>query len=389
MSLQLAPYSPSDLARNPRLSDALQLLSGGNINAAIDELTAQAAKALPGSAFLLAAVYFQQSRFADVIYAAQRAHELNVHSGAQTLIGVANLKLGKAREAFRALQRALDLDWQNHQAHRLGWTALIDLGFFAPSQSRARAYLEKHHAAPLSASASAAATNPVNLSNVTLCAIDCVSPALAARALQLSVQSCKFGAVKLLTSEPLSADGVETIRIRHLGSAVAYSEFVARELHRHVSTEFVLVTQWDGYVLNPQAWDPAFLNCDYIGARWTAEFLEPQSLADGHDVGNGGFSLRSRRFLTAAAQLAENCDADSLHPEDGVFCRLMRRRLETEFGVRFASGDVADLFAFEHAMSGQPTFGFHGIANLAATIHDPAFCRFEFLDGMAEIEDGP
>ena len=65
-----------------------------------------------------------------------------------------------------------------------------------------------------------------------------------------------------------------------------------QELHDHISTAHALCIQWDGYVLNAQAWDASFLDYDYIGSVW------PQ-FGDGHRVGNGGFSLRSKRLLEA------------------------------------------------------------------------------------------
>lgn len=382
MSLRLAPYSPSDLSNNPRLSDALQQLNRGNVDAAIADLASQAAKALPGSAFLLAAVYFQQSRFADAITVANKAEELKTHSGGQTLIGAAHLQLKRSKEAFQALQRALVLDWQNHQAHRLAWTALIALGLFSASQKLAQAALEKYHVSVILPDDAI----PIDLTQITLCAIDCANPALAAHALRRSARGCRFGAIKLLTSMKPETARVTSILIDHLGSAQAYSEFVVRELHRYIDTEFALITQWDGYVINPLSWNPKFLDYDYIGARWTNEFLNPRELADGHDVGNGGFSLRSRRFLTATAKIAENPATGQLHPEDGVFCRRLRPKMESEFNIRFAPGSLADQFSFEHALSEQPTFGFHGVANIAATINDPAFCRFEFLSSRLDGE---
>jgi hypothetical protein len=42
--------------------------------------------------------------------------------------------------------------------------------------------------------------------------------------------------------------------------------------------------------VNPAAWDPEFLDWDYIGAKWF--WAEA-----GKRVGNGGFSLRSYKLL--------------------------------------------------------------------------------------------
>ena len=47
-----------------------------------------------------------------------------------------------------------------------------------------------------------------------------------------------------------------------------YSKRMLRDLCQYVQSEFVLVIQWDGYVLNPDVWDDGFLEYDYIGACW-------------------------------------------------------------------------------------------------------------------------
>jgi len=125
----------------------------------------------------------------------------------------------------------------------------------------------------------------------------------------------------------------------------------------HVTTPFVLVFQWDGFVLDPGAWTDAFLDYDYIGAPW-----EEASAPPGRRVGNGGFSLRSRRLLEALQDPA--LAFDPRRPEDKVICRELRPALEARHGVRFAPVELAARFAFEHLPPPHPTFGFHGHANL-------------------------
>ena len=74
----------------------------------------------------------------------------------------------------------------------------------------------------------------------------------------------------------------------------AYSTLMLKGLAPHVETSHALVVQWDGYVVNPDAWTDAFLDVDYCGAPW------PWG-DDDRRVGNGGFSLRSRRLIDALA----------------------------------------------------------------------------------------
>lgn len=173
-------------------------------------------------------------------------------------------------------------------------------------------------------------------------------------ALNASIQNANFGEVLFLSDRPPSGlpDHVGWRQIRRLASRLDYSEFMLRELADHIHTSHALCIQWDGFVLNGKAWDPGFLEYDYIGAVW------PQ-FTDGHNVGNGGFSLRSRRLLQACKDLR----FDQPQAEDLVICRLCRKRLESE-GIRFAPADVARRFSFEREKSNGKEFGFHGAYNL-------------------------
>lgn len=197
----------------------------------------------------------------------------------------------------------------------------------------------------------------ISLPQVTLCAVDCVTPQLAAAALVRSSQACQFARRLLLTDAPMAPPpDIEVVRIRPLTSIGAYSDFMLRDLRHHIRTSHVLVVQWDGFVTDAGRWDPAFLAYDYIGARWPW-------LADGADVGNGGFSLRSRRLLAALADPAFEDRPDE--PEDLLICLRNRRLLERRHGIRFAPAAVAERFSYEMGAPRGPTFGFHGCGNLA------------------------
>jgi len=192
------------------------------------------------------------------------------------------------------------------------------------------------------------------LPELTICAADSANPALAARALAISLERCDFGDAILFTDAPV-AGPFRTVLIEGLASRADYSRFILKELVRHVATPFALVIQWDGYVVDAEAWLPEFLHYDYIGAKWPWH-------PDGFTVGNGGFSLRSQRLLAACAD-ARLCLDPGLG-EDVLVCRRYRRSLEAEFGVRFAPEAVADRFSHERVAPAAPTFGFHGLFNL-------------------------
>ncbi|HEY3755084.1 MAG TPA: DUF5672 family protein [Opitutaceae bacterium] len=196
----------------------------------------------------------------------------------------------------------------------------------------------------------------LSLPTVTLLCIDCLNPQAALVAVRRSLAQCRFARAVLLTHEKPDGmgDDIEVKLISRLTSREAYSRFMLNELGSHFSTEHVLVCQWDGYVVNASAWRDEFLQHDYIGAKWWHR--------DGFNVGNGGFSLRSRKLVQAVAALGlTQCELN----EDDVICRAGRPTLEKQFGIRFAEEAVADQFAFERGyVPGEVLpFGFHGMFN--------------------------
>lgn len=81
----------------------------------------------------------------------------------------------------------------------------------------------------------------LTLPQVTLCAVDCVNPALAARALRESLRGCRFGDTLLLTDAPGAEPDFRTGRIDRLDSLDAYSHFVFKQLVHWIQTDFVLL----------------------------------------------------------------------------------------------------------------------------------------------------
>ena len=106
----------------------------------------------------------------------------------------------------------------------------------------------------------------LSLPRVTLCCIDCASHDLALAALEQCMQKCAFARVLFITDREYAIGGIECVRVAPIESREAYSRFVMKELHAYVETDFVLLVQWDGFVVSAQAWSDDFLGYDYIGA---------------------------------------------------------------------------------------------------------------------------
>lgn len=195
----------------------------------------------------------------------------------------------------------------------------------------------------------------IYLPQITLIGVDCVDVNQLIRAQEQCTANIQFGAVKLLTS--INSPHRHIVRINPITNKEQYSRFCIKELNKYVSTDFALVFQYDGYILNPNAWKNEFLQYDYIGATWLYK--------DGSNVGNGGFSLRSKKLLNI---LATDPFITEVHPEDSCICRKYRGYLEEKYQIKFANEAIANQFAIEaygasvipgaNKYTGQ--FGFHG-----------------------------
>jgi hypothetical protein len=201
---------------------------------------------------------------------------------------------------------------------------------------------------------------PLHLPDVSLVAVTSVAIEATARAVSRCLDEACFGASIWISDQAppeFISDLVTWHRIDPIISRQAYSNFMLGKLGSYIETSHALCMQWDGYILNAGKWDSAFLEYDYIGAPW-------QHFHDAHRVGNGGFSLRSRRLLDASARLP----LDSSEPEDVQLCRTWRLHLEKDYGIVFAPLSVAERFAHERQRSEWSTFGFHGVFNMVEYI---------------------
>jgi len=206
------------------------------------------------------------------------------------------------------------------------------------------------------------------LQTVTLIGIDCVDIDRLILAADICEKDFEFAETKLLTLLP-SADP-RVVRISAIDSVQAYSEFCIAKLDSFIDTPHTLIIQHDGFILNPAAWTKEFLKYDYIGSPWLVSKHQVKKYEFKADqvgklvVGNGGFSLRSKRFLTLCAELSRAGVFKTYHPED-VELSVHKRALLEEKGMRFAPPGLAERFSFEAKTEADDKwdgqFGFHGL----------------------------
>lgn len=184
-----------------------------------------------------------------------------------------------------------------------------------------------------------------------------------------------FNSVKILSNVDVNISDIDVIKIPPLDKE-KYSRFCLYELPEYIQTDFCLTFQGDGFIINTDMWSDEFLQYDYIGAPWVFDTI--------NRVGNGGFSLRSQKFLHSAKtleynskiQFQEGIEAGILiTPEDWFACSHSYKNM-IDMGVKFADIDTAYRFSVEHPSPNKAydrkdihsynSFGFHGSFNTAA-----------------------
>lgn len=189
----------------------------------------------------------------------------------------------------------------------------------------------------------------LELKNVTLISVDGVNPERTVKALEYSSRGINFGSIKLLSfrSPENNLEKITFIPIRKLNSD-GYNRFIAKELYNHLDTDFCIIVQPDGFLLNPHLWTDEYLKYDYIGAPWPIDLVDAVLVKKYKKnpigmplVGNGGFSLRSKKILKEASIFSWPGG-----PEDNFFCFDHKEALE-KIGIKYAPVDVGSKFSME------------------------------------------
>lgn len=137
-----------------------------------------------------------------------------------------------------------------------------------------------------------------------------------------------------------------------------YSIFVMHCLQAFIKTDYCLIVQDDGWVLSGENFHETFYAYDYVGAPCHAALIGKvlkQRYSWVRDasrivIQNGGFSLRSRKFLQAPSEHGLAYIPDTRRPlfnEDIQLSGTLRPRLE-QLGYKYAPDEHAMHFAIEY-----------------------------------------
>lgn len=191
----------------------------------------------------------------------------------------------------------------------------------------------------------------LSLPDVTVVLIDNVELPLARLALRATLEQITPAEVHIWSDNWPEGELFDVPVIlfpEKMGNLRDVERLLWTEVPKQLKTSHMLTIQWDGFVLDADMWNPEFLMYDYIGAPW------PQHID--YNIGNGGFSLRSRNLMLELELLK------IVGPEDNSLCRFYRRQMES-LGYKWAPYDVAKAFSRERIYHTDRTFGFHGVFN--------------------------
>lgn len=213
-------------------------------------------------------------------------------------------------------------------------------------------------------------TGILKLPTVTLVAVSGIDPTGAVKALELSMKGVEYHEVVLIAhNKPVNLDKRIVFKKCKPTELVSqdrkntddYSRFMAYSLCDYINSEFALIVHNDAYVLRPDKWLNSFLEYDYIGAPWPKNIHFTNEGVNVR-IGNGGFSLRSRKMLNALNELKLpfTDNGTGYYHEDGIICVYYRKKLE-EYGIAFAPVYLSAHFALEKDCeeSDYQPFGFH------------------------------
>lgn len=173
----------------------------------------------------------------------------------------------------------------------------------------------------------------------------------ALKAVEKSCEGIDFGGVKIIYDLNCNTIGLWNWKI-------------IQELPNYVFTSHAMLIHQDGYIINPELWDDAWLKLDYIGAPWP---LPRDNYSYRDEEGNlvrvgNSVSLRSKMLMDLVATRPMEYHYGN-NNEDGQICCWNRRWLE-DHGCKFATFEQALRFSKEHELPENKnikTFAFHSI----------------------------
>lgn len=205
----------------------------------------------------------------------------------------------------------------------------------------------------------------ISLKDVTLLAISSIRIPGTIQSLELCFKDIEFESVKLISHEKpkFLPEYIQFEECPKLNNIDDFNYYMFLEMGKHVSTSHCLIVQDHAYILNPEKWNNAWLNYDYIGSPW--RIVENSYIANDYTrsrVGNGGFSMRSKKLLDLPKKMGwELREEQGWKNEDGNICCYYKKEM-LQNGIKYAPLELAVQFGFENVTEENKyikPFGFH------------------------------
>jgi hypothetical protein len=189
----------------------------------------------------------------------------------------------------------------------------------------------------------------LDLSRVTLLFVETRAHAITKRVIDDCLAKADFGDVLIYSDKPdlIPISGARHILVPDFPDKREAGRFYYSEAMAKVETDFALMLEWDGGIYDPSKWKPEFFDYDYIGAPWRVR--------DQYDVGNGGFTLMSKKLGHFICENAEKYPVCT----DIDICRAQRENYEAA-GFKWPTALLASCFSWELGLRNPEHFGFHG-----------------------------
>lgn len=156
---------------------------------------------------------------------------------------------------------------------------------------------------------------------------------------------------------------------------IGFCESFIQQTNRYIVDDFCLNVQHDSTIIDASKWDQRYLDYDYTGAPWPMNIIQASDMVAGriekipNVVGNGGFSLRTRKFVEESAKLGWQ------HKNEDLNACVFSYDAMKNAGINFAPPELAAKFSVEHPtpyknfdrrmLFSYGSFGFHGEFNSA------------------------
>ena len=90
--------------------------------------------------------------------------------------------------------------------------------------------------------------------NITICSVDCLNHEKAIASMLYSMEYCSFAkSIFFSDKQEIESDKITFVKIDKITSRQQYSSFILKELNNYIDTDFVLIVQHDGFIINPNS----------------------------------------------------------------------------------------------------------------------------------------